>query len=149
MFPVLASACLCGIACRYDGMAASHPVVADLFARGLAVPVCPEVLGGLPVPRFPCELRDGRVMDAHGRDLTEAFAAGAAATLALARERNITVAVLKERSPSCGSGHIYDGAFAGRLIPGQGVAAALLRANGVTVYNEEAAAELGAMARRA
>lgn len=133
----LASSCLCGMSCRYDGRAAPHPLLVDLFRRGLALPVCPETLGGLPTPRPPAEIAGDRVMDRSGRDVTEAFTLGAARTLEIARSRGMTVAVLKERSPSCGVTAIYDGTFSGRLIPGCGVTAALLRANDIAVYSEE------------
>lgn len=126
------------MSCRYDGRAAPHPLLVGLFRRDLAIPVCPEMLGGLPAPRPPAEIAEGRVMDRSGRDVTDAFTLGAARTLEIARSRGITVAVLKERSPSCGVTAIYDGTFADRLIPGSGVTAALLRANGIAVYSEDA-----------
>ncbi len=135
--PILVSACLCGEACRYDGKSAMHPELASLLGRGLAVAVCPEVLGGLSVPRGACERRGERVVDRAGNDLTRNFLLGAEKTLALARERGVTVAVLKERSPSCGSSFIHDGGFRGNVVPGQGVTAALLRENGITVFSEE------------
>lgn len=134
---ILASACLCGEQCRYDGQGTPHPLIMELHARGLVVPVCPEVLGGLSVPREPCEKRGSRVVDRTGRDVTEAFVRGAAMVLAIARERGITRAVLKERSPSCGVCTVYDGAFSSRRIPGQGVTTALLRENGLVVVSEE------------
>lgn len=136
-FPIIASACLCGFHCRYDGTAASHRVLRKLCARGLAVAVCPEELGGLQTPRPPCEIHEGRVIDSTGRDVTASFRHGAEETLRIAQEHGATMAVLKERSPSCGSGIIYDGTFSGRRIAGQGVTAALLRANGITVLSEE------------
>lgn len=134
---ILASACLCGEACRYDGRSAPHPLLMELHARGLAVPVCPEVLGGLSVPREPCERRGSRIVDRTGRDLTGAFARGAAMVLAIAREKGITRAVLKEGSPSCGVCVVYDGTFSSRRVPGQGVTAALLRENGLVVVSGE------------
>lgn len=135
--PILVSACLCGERCRYDGRDACVPFFADLRARGLAVPVCPEVLGGLAVPRDPCERVGDRVMDAAGRDRTDAFTQGAFRALAIAREHGIAVAVLKERSPSCGPSTVYDGTFQARRIPGRGVTAALLAAHGIAVFSEE------------
>lgn len=145
---VLVSACLLGHLVRYDGgaMPCLSPRLAEWQAAGLVVPVCPEVAGGLPVPRPPCELQGGdgsgvlagsaRVVSAAGRDLTAAFIAGALAALAAAREHNAGRAVLKEGSPSCGSRRIYDGTFSGKRIPGQGVTAALLRQNGIEVLSE-------------
>jgi len=134
---VLVSACLAGEACRYDGSASPHAVVLDLLARGLAVPVCPEVLGGLPTPREPMELRDGRVLGRSGLDRTEAFAAGARRALEICRKHGCASAILKARSPSCGCGSVYDGRFDGRLVPGDGVFAALLKVGGVSVRTEE------------
>lgn len=133
----LVSACLCGESCRYDGGHSADARFTALAAAGLALPVCPERLGGLPVPRRPCEIKDGRVLDASGEDHTGAFRKGAASTLALAREHGIRTAVLKARSPSCGSDGVYDGGFSGRLVPGKGVCAALLEADGIAVYSEE------------
>ena len=134
---VLVSACLAGEACRYDGSASPNAVVLDLLARGLAVPVCPEVLGGLPTPREPMELRGGRVLGRSGLDCTEAFAAGARRALEICREHGCASAILKARSPSCGCGRVYDGGFCGRLVSGDGVFAALLKAAGIPVRTEE------------
>lgn len=135
---LLISACLAGIPCRYDGGANPVPALAELAARGEAIPVCPEVLGGLPTPRIPSErLADGRVINAAGEDVTESFALGAQRALAVCRAQGCTRAVLKARSPSCGRDVIYDGSFTHSLVPGDGVFAALLRAEGVEVLTEE------------
>ncbi|CAK7016872.1 MAG: hypothetical protein DELT_02272 [Desulfovibrio sp.] len=133
----LASACLCGKSCRYDGRNVPHPEIEKLYAQGVAIPVCPELLGGLFAPRSPCEIREGRVLNAEGADDTAAFHAGAAKTLQLAKDLGITRAVLKDKSPSCGSTRIYDGSFSGVTVPGQGVTAALLAANGLRLFTEE------------
>ena len=133
---LLISACLLGCACRYDGKSKPHPLAVELARRGLAVPVCPEQLGGLPTPRKPSERRGGRVVMADGRDVTAEYRRGAEETLHLARLYGCTAAVLKERSPSCGSGQIYDGSFTGTLTDGWGTAAALLREHGVRVVGE-------------
>ena len=137
----LVSACLCGVACRYDGNSSPVGVLVDLHKRGVALAVCPEVDGGLPVPRPPCERRGGRVLGRNGEDFTEWFEAGAAYTLALAQRHGIGLAILKEGSPSCGSSVIYDGSFSGKRIPGQGVTAALLQEHGIRVINEHTAQE--------
>jgi len=134
--PVLVSACLAGRSCRYDGSATPHPVVLGLVAQGLAVPVCPEVLGGLDVPRDPVELREGRALCRSGRDVTAEFHTGAHKALAIAREKGCLRAILKARSPSCGCGRIYDGGFRGVLVPGDGVFATLLKARGFAVCSE-------------
>ena len=133
---LLISACLLGCACRYDGKSKPHPLAVELARRGLAVPVCPEQLGGLPTPREPSERRADTVVSRSGADVTAQFRRGAEQALHLARLYGCKAAVLKERSPSCGSGEVYDGTFSGRLTPGDGVTAALLKANGIAVYGE-------------
>ena len=132
----LISACLCGIPCRYDGGASTVENLAGLYAQGFALTVCPEADGGLPTPRPPCELNNGRALTRDGTDLTANYTAGAAHALRLAREHGIRFAILKEKSPSCGGTVIYDGSFSRTLAPGQGIAAALLRANGIRVLSE-------------
>ena len=134
---LLVSACLCGISCRYDGKSLGLRPFVRLAQSGLALPACPELLGGLGVPREPCEILGQRVLSRCGQDLTEAFRQGALKTLALAREHGIRTAVLKEKSHSCGSTRIYDGAFSGSCVPGRGIAADMLIKAGVVVYNEE------------
>ena len=148
MSMVLVSSCLLGEPVRYDGAgaAASHPVLERWLAEGRVVSFCPELAGGLGVPRPPVELQGGgggealegraRVGGAGGEDVTAAFIAGALAAVELCRRRSIRVAVLKERSPSCGGAWIHDGTVSGRLGPGQGVAAAALRAAGIDVFSE-------------
>lgn len=133
---ILISACLLGTACRYDGQSKPHPLVRALAERHQLVPVCPEQLGGLPTPRTPSERRGDRVVTADGADVTEQYRRGAAETLALCRMLGCEAAVLKERSPSCGSGAIYDGTFTSALTDGWGAAAELLRKNGIPVYGE-------------
>lgn len=139
---ILISACLLGCACRYDGKSKPHPLAQELARRGLAVPVCPEQLGGLPTPRTPSERQGQRVAMQNGRDVTAEYRRGAAEALAIARLYGCQMAVLKERSPSCGHGEIYDGTFTGTLTTGDGVTAALLRENGIAVYGESDIADL-------
>ena len=135
---ILISACLAGELCRYDGGANTVSALTELAARGDAIPVCPEVLGGLPTPRIPSErLPDGRVVNAEGEDLTEAFRRGAERALEICRAGSCNCAVLKARSPSCGKGEIYDGSFTHTRVPGDGVFAALLRAEGIPILTEE------------
>lgn len=134
--PILVSACLAGEACRYDGSAAAHPAVLELVRQGRAVPVCPEVLGGLPTPREPMEIRAGRVVSRMGADVSEAFHEGARRALEMALAAGCREAILKARSPSCGSGVVYDGTFSGVLIPGDGVFAAFVKAQGIAVRTE-------------
>lgn len=138
METLLISACLLGAKCKYSGGSNALPpeTLAALKARYHLIPVCPEVAGGLPVPREPGERQGDRVVSRSGRDVTEAYRRGAEAALALAGRFGCRKALLKAHSPSCGSGQIYDGSFSGRLIDGDGVAAALLRASDLVVLNE-------------
>ena len=133
---VLISACLLGLPCRYDGTGKLLEEVNGLLDRVTFIPVCPEQLGGLPTPREPSERRADAVVSRSGADVTAQFRRGAEQALHLARLYGCKAAVLKERSPSCGSGEVYDGTFSGRLTPGDGVTAALLKANGIAVYGE-------------
>ena len=135
------SACLLGICCRYDGASKAHPLAAALARHHTLIPVCPEQLGGLSTPRPPAERRGDRVMTERG-DVTEQYRRGAEETLRLYRLLGCEAAVLKERSPSCGHGQIYDGTFSGALTVGDGVTAELLAANGVAVYGESRIQEL-------
>ena len=133
---ILISACLLGTCCRYDGASKGQPLVKALAEHHTLVPVCPEQLGGLPTPRPPAERQGGAVRTRSGIDVTDQYRRGAEETLRLCRLLGCEAAVLKERSPSCGSGTIYDGSFTGTVIPGDGVAAEKLRAAGVTLYGE-------------
>ena len=139
---ILISACLLGIPCRYDGASQAQPWAEELARRHELVPVCPEQLGGLPTPRDPSERREGRVVMNTGADVTEQYRRGAEAALRLCRMLGCEAAILKERSPSCGHGTIYDGTFTGTLTDGDGVTAELLLRNGIPVYGESQAAEL-------
>ncbi|HHT70251.1 MAG: DUF523 domain-containing protein [bacterium] len=141
--PVLVSACLSGRRCRYDGAASGCPDIEAMVKEGRAVPFCPEVAGGLAVPRWPAEIQGGsgedvlegkaRVVNSHGQDVTEAYVCGAQAGVALAQSLGVRQAILKEKSPACGVYLIYDGSFKRRLRQGQGVLAAALTATGIEV----------------
>ena len=134
----LISACLCGIPCRMDGASKPIPELVDLAARGEAIPVCPEVLGGLPTPRAPSERQpDGRVLNSMGRDVSVRFHRGAVRALEICLQNGCACAILKARSPSGGKGRIYDGSFTKTLVPGNGVCAELLLAHGIPVLTEE------------
>ena len=139
---LLISACLLGCRCRYDGASKPLPQIAALAERHTLVPVCPEQLGGLPTPRPPSERRGDRVVTREGGDVTAQYRRGAEEALRLCRQLRCEAALLKERSPSCGSGSVYDGTFTGTLTVGDGVTAELLRAQGIPVYGESRAAEL-------
>lgn len=131
------SACLAGEHCRYDGGSSPCEAVMELVREGRAVPVCPETLGGLPTPRTPAEIREGRVIMRDGRDVSEAFARGAAEALRRALAEGCDAAILKARSPSCGAGMVYDGTFTGRRVPGEGIFARMVREAGLPVETEE------------
>lgn len=133
---ILVSACLLGIGCRYDGKHKADPEVIKLRERYNLIPVCPEIYGGLPTPRTPSERIGDKVMMRDGTDVTENYKRGAEEALRLCRIYNIRCAVLKERSPSCGKGKIYDGSFSGTLTERDGVTAELLAANGIRVIGE-------------
>lgn len=139
---LLVSACLLGENCKYNGGNNYDPVVESLGGRFELVPVCPEQLGGLPVPRTPSERVGEKVLNREGADVTDAFRLGAEKTLAIAAAHGIRRAVLQERSPSCGYGAIYDGSFSGKLVPGTGVAAQLLAEHGIQVLGGSAAGGL-------
>lgn len=144
---LLVSACLVGIPCRYDGGSCPHDQLQTLAAQGDVLPLCPEVVGGLPTPRPPAEIQGGdggdvlegqaRVVNIEGRDVTAQFLTGAHKALRVACRCDIKEAILKARSPSCGVGQTYDGSFSGRLVEGDGVTAALLKREGIIVRNED------------
>lgn len=140
--PLLISACLLGTACRYDGQSKPMPELDRLLTPYQLIPLCPEQLGGLPTPRVPAERSGSQVLTRDSRDVTAAYAAGAAEALRLAKLLGCTKALLKEKSPSCGSGQIYDGSFSGTLTAGFGITAALLQENGIAVYGESRWEEL-------
>jgi len=139
---LLVSACLLGAGCRYDGKSNALPQLDRLLDRHTCVPVCPEQLGGLPTPRIPAERRGNRVIDREGKDVTAAFRRGAEEAVRMARLCGCRAALLKERSPSCGCGQIYDGTFTGTLKAGDGLAAQALKKAGLTIYGESRAEEL-------
>ena len=141
---LLVSACLLGVCCKYSGGANTLPesTLARLRERYRLIPVCPETAGGLPVPREPSERRGRFVVTRGGSDVTEAFRRGAQTALLLGEIFGCRAALLKENSPSCGSGRIYDGSFTGTLACGDGVAAEALKAAGISVYGESRAQEL-------
>jgi len=143
---MLCSACLIGVKCNYRGEGNVSGKVLKLLERETLIPVCPEQLGGLPTPRENAEIVGdgymvlegrGKVITCSGRDVTSNFVRGAEETLKIVKLYGISSAVLKQGSPSCGSGKIYDGTFSGKLVSGDGVTAALLKRNGVRVLSEE------------
>ena len=139
---ILVSACLLGAFCRFDGQCAQDARVMALAKDHTLIPVCPEIYGGLPTPRLPGEKRGDRVYDKSGADVTEAYTRGAQAALEFAKLTGCRYAVLKERSPSCGVGMVYDGSFTGKLVPGDGLTAALLQENGIKVLTADRLSEI-------
>ena len=137
MKKLIISACLLGEPCRYDGRSKPCQDIQKLKGDYLFLPVCPECMGGLSTPRPPAELqRDGRVVNREGIDVTAQYRKGAERVLEIAQREGCEIALLKEKSPSCGKGMIYDGSFSSTLIPGNGVCAALLIENGIEVLGE-------------
>ncbi|MFA8301055.1 MAG: DUF523 domain-containing protein [Hyphomicrobiales bacterium] len=148
MKKILISSCLAGEKVRYNGSdrKINHPLINKWDKEGRLILACPEILGGLSTPRPSAEIINGsgldalnkhsKITDINHNDLTKEFIDGAEKTLEIIKEHNIDIAIMAERSPSCGSCKIYDGTFSGKLIHGEGVTTALLRKNGVTIYNE-------------
>ena len=134
---IMVSACLLGENCKYSGGNNRNDRLLDFLQEHDVMPVCPEVLGGLPVPRTPAEIMNGTVMNRDGVSVDHEFRRGAEAALAAAIKEQPELIILQPRSPSCGTKEIYDGTFTGRLIPGEGIFAALARAAGFHVCDAE------------
>lgn len=133
---IIVSACLLGENCKYNGGNNKNDAVIALEEYFEMIPVCPECFGGLPIPREPAEIKNGRVVNRSGEDVTAHFVEGAEQTLYIAEEKNCVAAVLKENSPSCGFKKIYDGSFTSTLKDGNGVTAELISASGIEVFGE-------------
>ena len=133
---VLISACLLGVNCRYNGNGILIEDAETLKENYHLVPVCPEIFGGMSTPREPAEQRNGKVFSKSGEDVTAYFEKGAQEVLKLAKFYDCKYAILKERSPSCGHGKVYDGSFAGTIIEGNGVLADMLEKSGIEVFGE-------------
>ena len=134
----LISACLIGVNCKYSGGNNLLPAekLKKLMDEYELIPVCPECFGGLPVPRMPSERVGDRVLSKDGKDVTAEYEKGAEAALLIAGMLGADTAFLKENSPSCGCGTIYDGTFSGTLTDGDGVTAEKLKQNGIIIYGE-------------
>lgn len=140
---ILISACLLGINCKYNGGNNTVEGIMEQLKNVTLIPICPEQLGGLTTPRLPAEIVDGvKVLNKEGVDVTRQFEIGAEETLKLAKLYRCEYAILKERSPSCGGRQVYDGSFKGKVKPGEGYTAALLKQNGIQVFSEENFEEL-------
>ena len=128
--------CLCGVNCKYSGGNNYDESVLEIINEGDAIPVCPEVMGGLGTPRVPHEIVGGdgfdvlegraKVLSKDGEDNTDAFIAGAKKVLEIAKKLDVKEVILKSKSPSCGNGKIYDGSFSKKKIAGQGLLAQAL-----------------------
>ncbi|NQV15165.1 DUF523 domain-containing protein [bacterium] len=134
---VLISACLVGESCRYDGQGKLSNDLLELLQGTKLFAVCPEVEGGLPIPRPPAEIKGEKVIRANAEDVTPQFKAGAKAGLELALKEQVSMAILKSRSPACGCGQIYDGSFSGVLIKGDGILTRELKAMGIECISDE------------
>lgn len=136
---VLISSCLLGKNVKYSGGNNFSEKLIELLKKYNVkfIEVCPEILGGLTIPRLPAEIIEEKVINKNGISVTTEFKLGAEKTLKKALDNNIDFAILKEKSPSCGRNFIYDGTFSGRLISGQGLSAKLLLENGIEVFSEE------------
>lgn len=138
-YKILISACLLAQRVRYDAkvIPVTEPLIQQWLAQDILLSICPEVCGGLPTPRAPAEIQNGNLISTQtGSDVTQAFKVGAQEALDLALQHNIKIAILTEKSPSCGSALIYDGQFSRKLISGEGVTTKLLRENGIQVFNQ-------------
>lgn len=134
---ILVSACLLGENCKYNGGNNYCERLTDIIKSNEVISVCPEVMGGLPIPRKPGEIRDGKVIDTEGVSIDAEFRRGAQLVLDIAKREKIEMAILQSRSPSCGVNQIYDGTFSHQLIAGMGVCARLLKDNGFRVVDVE------------
>ena len=132
---ILVSSCLLGLNCKYNGGNNYSEEVEEYLKDYDVIPICPEIMGGLPTPRVPSEKIGDKVITNDGRDVTEQYKKGAEETLFLAKKYHVKKALLKLKSPSCGSGKIYDGTFTHFLIDGDGVTAELLKNNGIEIIS--------------
>lgn len=134
---VLVSACLMGRNCKYNGGNNYNEWLTGYLKEKqvLVVTACPEVEGGLFVPRTPVELVDGVAINRNGENVDACFQAGVKKVIARARNEGVVAAILQPRSPSCGVEQIYDGSFTGKLVPGEGMLTAALRREGIPVFD--------------
>lgn len=131
------SACLLGENCKYNGGNNESKKLKDYVKGHTVVPICPEVMGGLPTPRDPAEIVGGVVRQKSGRSVDEEFRAGARAALKKIKDAEADMVILQSRSPSCGAKEIYDGTFSGRLVKGKGIFAAMLEEEGIRAMDVE------------
>ncbi len=134
---IIVSACLAGVECRYNGSSYAVPQIIEMVIQGRAIPICPEILAGLPTPRPPVEQYEGKIISLNGDDQTALYRAGAKMGLEIAVVSGCLKAILKSKSPTCGAGWIYDGTFSGNLISGDGIFAKMLKEKGIEVCTED------------
>ena len=136
---VLISACLLGVDCKYNGSnnKLDDKIIHSLKEKYNLIPVCPEIMGGMPTPRNPVEISDGKVFYYDGEEFTKEFEKGSEEVVKLAKLYDATIAILKENSPSCGSNYIYDGTFNHQKIKGMGIAAHKLSKENIKLFSEE------------
>ena len=137
MEKVLVSACLVGENCKYNGGNNKNAKIIEFLKDKEVILVCPEVMGGLSTPRFKSEILGDKVINEYGDDVSEYFANGAKIALSKAIENNVTLAILKEKSPSCGVKKVYNGQFNGTLVKGSGVFSSLIGQLGIKILTEE------------
>lgn len=128
---ILVSACLLGEACKYNGKSNKNEDLIKFLENHQVFPVCPEVMGGLPTPRLPSEIKDGKVINIKGESVHQEFTMGAELALEIAKAKQVDLAILQPRSPSCGVKQVYDGSFSGQLVGGSGIFAELLAKDGI------------------
>ena len=142
MEKLLISSCLIGNNTKYNGKNNYIKEIEQLKLKYELIPICPEVLGGLSIPRDPSEINNDKVISINGRDVTKEFNIGANKALNIALLNNIKYALLKDGSPSCGNTYIYDGTFKNNKIDGIGITTKLLKSNNIKIYNENNLNEL-------
>ena len=142
MIKILISKCLLGENCKYNGRNNLREYLVNIQDKVEFIPVCPEVMGGLPTPRIPSKIRDEKVYNEIELDVTRNYLEGATKVLEIAKENKVKYAIFKERSPSCGVHNIYDGNFSKKTIKGKGITTRLLEENGIKVYSDEEIEEL-------
>ena len=134
---IMVSACLLGRNCKYSGGNNRNEAVIRYLQDKEYIPVCPEVEAGMPVPRPPVEIRDGRVVSIEGKDLDAVYRKGVSKVMEILEKEDIGLAILKAKSPTCGVHEIYDGTFTGKKIPGQGILAQALQEAGIPIVDEK------------
>ena len=137
MEKILVSACLLGVNCKYNGKNNKNDKVLEYIKDKYVIPICPEDFGGLSTPRIPSEIKRNKVINKNNEDLTDNFIKGAYNLLEIAKTLGIKKALLKQKSPSCGSGKIYDGTFTDNIINGDGITTKILKENNIEVITEE------------